>query len=246
MGTFNWSQVLRHEFTHTVTLGLTDNRIEHWFTEGLAVQEEHSPLRWEWVPMLYDAVTNHKLFAMDALTWAFVRPKQPMDRQLAYAESSWICEYVEKTYGHDARRSWRCLTRSCASGHSQDEMFVNVLHRSQSQFFDEFQAWCEQQVSTWGYDEETSKKYDLLRTDGEDLVHRQQYALAVPVYLEMAKLRPVDVLPHQRLAGLYLNDAVNQPEKAVEQLDILAAVELSDNRFARAICQDLHQPGEIS
>ena len=49
-GPFNWAQVLRHEFTHTVTLGETDNRIAHWFTEGLAVQEEHSPLQWAWVP----------------------------------------------------------------------------------------------------------------------------------------------------------------------------------------------------
>ncbi len=58
-GPFNFSQVLRHEFTHTVTLGATENRIAHWFTEGLAVQQEHSPIRWEWVPMLNDAVTKH-------------------------------------------------------------------------------------------------------------------------------------------------------------------------------------------
>ncbi len=104
MGAFNWSQVLRHEFTHTVTLGATDNRISHWFTEGLAVQQEHSPIRWEWVPMLYDAVSKHHLFPIDELTWAFVRPKRPIDRQLAYAQSSWICQYIEQTYGHG--RSW--------------------------------------------------------------------------------------------------------------------------------------------
>jgi len=28
--------------------------------------------------------------------------KRPVDRQLAYAESFWICTYVEETYGHDA------------------------------------------------------------------------------------------------------------------------------------------------
>ena len=52
MGTFNWADVLRHEYTHTVTLGETDNRIQHWLTEGLAVWEEQMPMRWEWVPML--------------------------------------------------------------------------------------------------------------------------------------------------------------------------------------------------
>ena len=101
-GTFNWSRVVRHEFTHTVTLGETDNRIQHWFTEGLAVWEEHAPLQWEWVPMLQDAVSHHTLFPLENLTWAFVRPRQPSDRQLAYAESFWICTYIEQKYGHDA------------------------------------------------------------------------------------------------------------------------------------------------
>ena len=47
--------------------------------------EEQTPLRWEWVPMLYGAVKKHELFPMDKLTWGFVRPKRPTDRQLAYA-----------------------------------------------------------------------------------------------------------------------------------------------------------------
>ncbi|HEY7116395.1 MAG TPA: tetratricopeptide repeat protein [Tepidisphaeraceae bacterium] len=68
MGPYNWSQVLRHEFTHTVTLAATDNRIAHWMTEGLAVFEERTPLRWEWVPMLYSAVKKHQLFTMENLT----------------------------------------------------------------------------------------------------------------------------------------------------------------------------------
>ena len=96
LGTFNWSRVLRHEYTHTVTLSMTDNRIPHWFTEGLAVWEEHSPIPWEWVPMLYHAVKENELFSMEKLTWAFVRPRKPMDRQLAYAESLWICNYLEQ------------------------------------------------------------------------------------------------------------------------------------------------------
>jgi tetratricopeptide (TPR) repeat protein len=58
MGPFNWAQVLRHEYTHTVTLAATDNRIPHWMTEGLAVFVEHSPLKWEWIPMLFYAVVN--------------------------------------------------------------------------------------------------------------------------------------------------------------------------------------------
>jgi tetratricopeptide (TPR) repeat protein len=230
LGTFNFSQVLRHEFTHTVTLGETDNRIAHWFTEGLAVQQEHSPVRWEWVPMLYDAVMHDQLFDTESLTWAFVRPRRPIDRQLAYAESSWICQYIEETYGHDA--ILRMLDQF-RLGHTQDEVFQIALNKSESQFFTEFSKWCRVQVSGWGYDEATSKKYDQLRAEGEKLIRDHEYAKAVPVFEEIAKIRPMDVLPHQRLAGLYMNADVNQPEKAAEQLDILARVELMNNMYAK-------------
>jgi tetratricopeptide (TPR) repeat protein len=239
MGAFNWSQVLRHEFTHTVTLGATDNRIGHWFTEGLAVQQEHSPLRWEWVPMLYDAVTNHHLFKIDELTWAFVRPRRPIDRQLAYAESSWICQYIEQTYGHAAILA---MMEQYRLGHSEDEVFTAALHRTEAEFYTEFGHWCEAQVAGWGYDPATSKKYDQLREEGEDLIKRRQYQLALPVWEEIVKLRPVDLLPHKRLAGLY--KVCNQPEKAAEQLAILAAVDVQSNLYAKATARTLRDIGK--
>jgi cellulose synthase operon protein C len=239
MGAFNWSQVLRHEFTHTVTLGATDNRIAHWFTEGLAVQQEHSPLRWEWVPMLYDAVTKHHLFKIDELTWAFVRPRRPIDRQLAYAQSSWICQYIELTYGHAAILGMMDQYRL---GHSEDEVFETVLHRTESQFSDEFGHWCEAQVAGWGYDPATSTKYDQLREEGEVLIKRRQYQLAIPVWEEIVKLRPVDLLPHKRLAGLY--KVCDQPEKAAEQLAILAAVDVQSNTYAKATARTLRDIGK--
>jgi tetratricopeptide (TPR) repeat protein len=231
-GAFNWSQVLRHEFTHTVTLAATDNRISHWMTEGLAVMEEHSPLQWAWVPMLYDSVTKHQLFDMDALTWAFIRPRRPIDRQLAYAESFWVCTYITQTYGHDAILK---MLAEFKAGALQEEVFPRILGRSQSQFFSEFSAWANRQVAGWGYDAESSKKYDELKEKGEGLIKTKQLAEAVPVWEEIARLRPVDELPHQRLAGLYLSKAVNEPEKAIEHLKILHKVDLKDDRFAKRI-----------
>jgi predicted Zn-dependent protease len=242
LGTFNFSQVLRHEFTHTVTLGATENRIPLWFTEGLAVQQEHTPVRWEWVPMLYQAVTRSELFDLDSLTWAFVRPRRPIDRQLAYAESSWICQYIEETYGHAA--ILRMLAEFRA-GRTQDEVFKNALKMDQGTFFDGFSAWCAKQVSTWGYDQATSEKYKALRDQGEDLIHNGQYAAAVPVFEEIAKIRPMDVLPHQRLAGLYGTREVNEPLKAAEQLDILARVELNNNMYAKGAARLYRDHGRL-
>ena len=228
-GPYNWTQVLHHEFTHTVTLGATDNRIAHWFTEGLAVQQERSPLRWEWVPMLYDAVTNHKMFPIDELTWAFIRPRHPSDRQLAYAQSSWICLYIEQTYGHQAILG---MMDEYRDGHTEDEVFQDIFHKSESDFSADFQKWCEAQISTWGYDKETSDKCDTMKQIGENLISQESYQLAVPVWEDVEKLQPMDLLPHKRLAGLY--KVCNEPEKAADQLAILAAVELQNNLYAKA------------
>src|SRR5262249_7517954 len=152
------------------------------------------------------------------------------DRQLAYAEASWICQYIETTYGHDAILQ---MLEEFRQGKGQPEVFQIVLKKTESEFFDEFSRWCENQVAGWGYDDATTKKYESLRDKAEKLVKDRKFAQAVPVYLELEKLRPVDLLPHQRLAGLYMVDSISQPEKAAAELDILAAVDLKNNMYAK-------------
>ena len=116
-------------------------------------------------------------------------------------------------------------------------MFPSVTGRSDPEFTADFQAWAEQQVAKWGYDKETSKKYDELKTQGRAPTKARQYDQAVPLWEQIAALRPVDALPHQRLAGLYLSKTVNQPLKAIEQLEALHKVELKDNRYAKKIAR---------
>jgi tetratricopeptide (TPR) repeat protein len=234
MGAYNWAQVLRHEYTHTVTLSATDNRIGHWMTEGLAVFEEYSPLRWEWVPMLYNAVKKKELFSMENLTWAFVRPKRPQDRSLAYAQSFWICKYIEEKWGHDKILA---MMAEFAKGKSQEEVFPTVLNVDLDSFSKEFFAWTEKQVEGWGYDEATTKKYDELVEKAEELTKARQFKDAVEIWEAIVKLRPVDQLPHLRLAGLYLAPEVKDLEKAKHHLIRLHEVSLKDNRFAKRIAR---------
>ncbi|HWE01260.1 MAG TPA: tetratricopeptide repeat protein [Tepidisphaeraceae bacterium] len=234
MGTFNWAQVLRHEYTHTVTLGATDNRIQHWMTEGLAVYEERTPMRWEWVPMLYNAVKKHELFPIDQLTWSFVRPKRPIDRQLAYAESYWICKYIEETYGHDT------ILRMLSDFHDaepQEVAFPKETKKSLSDFQNDFFAWCEATVAKWGYDPDTSRKYKEMVEKADAMLKGRDYKEAVDLWEQIAAMRPVDELPHKRLAGLYLLPSINQPEKAADELVLLSKVELKDNRYAKRVAR---------
>lgn len=245
MGTYNWAAVLRHEYTHTVTLSATDNRIQHWMTEGLAVLEERTPMRWEWVPMLHSAVKKKnglELFTLDGLTWGFVRPKKPVHRQLAYAQSFWVCQYVEETWGHDA--ILKMLAEFKNAGR-MEEVFPKITGKTMSQFETDFFAWCEKQVATWGYDEETSKKVEELTKLAEELVQTKQYAEAIAAWEEIHKLRPVDALPHKRLAGLYLHKSVNQPDKGIEHLTALHKVEIKDNRYAKRIARLQRDNGKI-
>jgi tetratricopeptide (TPR) repeat protein len=246
LGAFNWANVLRHEFTHTVTLAATDNRIAHWLTEGLAVVEERSPMRWEWVPMLYHAVKNKQLFTMENLTWGFVRPKRPIDRQLAYAESYWICQYIEERWNHDKVLE---MLAEFKEGREQRDVFPHVLNVSLTQFQEDFFAWTEKQVAGWGYDEETTRKYEELKKKGEELIKARDFKGATEVWQEIVAIRPVDLLPHQRLAGLYMRKEVNEPDKLIEQLVELHQRSLHDNIYAKKIARvyrDTDRPNDAA
>ncbi len=241
LGTFNWSQVLRHEYTHTVTLSLTDNRIPHWFTEGLAVWEEHSPLRWEWVPMLYHAVKENELFNMDNLHLGVRSPLA--SRPIASLRSIFLDLHLSRRkYGHDVILKMLDLYRQ---GFCRMRSSPNRSTSPSISFTATLSSVTRQQIATWGYDEETSKKYDELRDSAMDLVKSRQYQQAVDAWEQIVKLRPMDALPHERLAGLYLTQAINQPDKAAEQMKILAAVELKDNRYAKRIAVLYRDEGKL-
>ena len=190
--------------------------------------------------MLDDAVRNHKLFPLENLTWGFVRPKQPSDRQLAYAESYWICSYVEEKYGHQAILD---LIDQFRLGRDQDEAFRNVLKESTGEFFTEFQAWCLKQVDGWGYDEAASAKYKGLVADADAAIKSQDYAAAATKWEQVVKLRPMDVLPHQRLMGLYLQ--LKDWDKASDQLETISKVELKDNKYAKVLARLYAKQGKL-
>jgi hypothetical protein len=116
-------------------------------------------------------------------------------------------------------------------------VFIDVLGRDTETFYKEFVAWCEKQVSTWGYDEESSKKYEELVKKGEGLMKARKDREALEVWKEIVKLRPVDELPHRRLAGLYLSKEVNDVPKAIEHLTRLHKVSLNRNMYAKAIAR---------
>lgn len=145
-GPFNWADVLRHEFTHTVTLAATENRIPHWLTEALAVRSERATRPWDWCRLLAHAVRRDRLFDLTSIDWAFARPKRPDDRILAYAQSEWMLEYlVERT----AETMIGRMLQAFRAGRRQEEVFRDVVGVPQDAFVRDFRAWAARQAASW-------------------------------------------------------------------------------------------------
>ncbi len=149
-GTHNWAMVLRHEYTHAVTLAATNNRIPHWLTEAFAVHQQPDRRAWQYVRMLVDATRRGELFSVKDIDWGFIRPKRPGDRGLAYAQSEWMLDFIIQTRHYNPTIA--NLIKAFADGQTQAQAFEQVLATTQEQFDKDFQAWAKTQVKQWGFD----------------------------------------------------------------------------------------------
>jgi tetratricopeptide (TPR) repeat protein len=150
-GTHNWATVLRHEYTHTVTLSATGNRIPHWFTEACAVWQQPDRRNYQATQALVGATRTGRLFDIDDLDWGFIRPKRRGDRSLAYAQSEWMLEYLITTNGFGIVAE---MLQGFGDGLSQKEVFESVVGVSEAEFDQAFRQWAREQVRQWGFNPE--------------------------------------------------------------------------------------------
>lgn len=147
LGVFDWLEVLRHEYTHTVTLSQTRNRVPHWLTEAAAVSMETKPRSWDTSQLLAHELATGGLFDLDTINWGFVRPVKPTDRSLAYAQGHWMVEYMNERYGMEALPK---LLRRYFEGDSEKVAFRNALGIDRAEFYEGFLTWARAQVKSWG------------------------------------------------------------------------------------------------
>jgi tetratricopeptide (TPR) repeat protein len=98
---FNWSRVIRHEVVHIFNLDQTHFLCPHWFTEGLAVISEGMDRPQEWNELLRTRVPAGDVLNLDTIDLGFIRPRSPLEWQLAYCQAQLYVEYLEKTFGKD-------------------------------------------------------------------------------------------------------------------------------------------------
>jgi tetratricopeptide (TPR) repeat protein len=145
-GEFNWGSTLWHEYTHVITLQMTDFRIPRWFSEGLSVYEERRARPgWgdDWNPLFVRAFTEKRWFKMADLDAGFQRPKTPQDVPIAYFQASQVCEFIAERYGFDAILRMLAMYRDKAR---TPDVLQQVLKLSESDFDREFSAYIEAKV----------------------------------------------------------------------------------------------------
>jgi hypothetical protein len=132
---------------HTVSLDMTRNRLPHWFTEALATRLEGKPRSWDTVQLLARAFEADRLFDLDGINWAFIRPERRDDRQQAYAQGAWMVEFIEKDWGRDAILRLLALYRD---GTDERRAFAEVLGIDRDEFLRRFRAHAERDLRSWG------------------------------------------------------------------------------------------------
>jgi len=147
VGPYDWPRVVQHEYTHTVTLSRTKNRLPHWFTEAAAVYLEDAPRDWATMQLIARTAEADELFTLEEINLAFVRPKKPTDRQLAYAQGHWMYEYIVERFGSEAPLK---LMDAYAVGTKEEQAYVSLLGLSREQFLKDFKVWAKAQLVSWG------------------------------------------------------------------------------------------------
>jgi tetratricopeptide (TPR) repeat protein len=137
VGPYDWARVLQHEYTHTVTLARTNNRIPHWMTEASAVYLEDAPRdsdRWK---LLAQVDAQDGWFDFEYINIAFIRPEQPTDRSQAYAQGHWMYSYIIERWGGYAPLE---LMDEAAAGVTEAQAFEKVLGVTREDFLDAFKT----------------------------------------------------------------------------------------------------------
>ena len=148
-GEFNWGSTLWHEFTHVITLQMTDYRIPRWFSEGLSVYEERRARPgWgdDWNVMFVRSFADGRWFKIADLDAAFQRPRTAQDVPIAYFEASQICEFITDRYGFDAILNMLAMYRDKAR---TPDILQKVLKLSETDFDREFHAYIEAKAHPW-------------------------------------------------------------------------------------------------
>ena len=147
----NWGAVAWHEFAHVITLGLTDNRVPRWLTEGLSVYEEgHDRPRWarNFSMEVADAYGSGRLLPISELDFGFSKPKYPNQILMSYFQGCLIVQYIEKKWNFASVLS---ILKGYREHKPLERIFSEVLEVTLEEFDKGFFAFVDAWVRENGY-----------------------------------------------------------------------------------------------
>ncbi len=251
-GEFNWGSTLWHEYTHVITLQITDHLIPRWFSEGLSVFEEHKARPgWgdDWNVGHIKAFSEGNWFKISEIDNGFLRPKRPEDIGLAYFEASQICHFIEDKHGFDAILG---MLKGYKEKKKTPEILQGVLKLSEPDFDREFNAYVRGKIDKYIAALEPSwKNKELAQLSKEDVLKQVElqpdnFVLNVRAGLQLFSdqkndlavkylKRSIELFPYQTgqgnayevLAQIYKT----QGNKAAETEALDALVKLDENDY---------------
>jgi len=144
---FNWGSTLWHEFTHVITLQMTDHKIPRWFSEGLSVYEERKAypgwgddLKLQFLQSIKSKDPKRQFLPIAQLNNGFIHQNYPGQILVSYYESSLVADYIESKWGFPAIRKMLLLYKA---GKGTSDVFKEGLNVTLDQFDTEFMKWVE-------------------------------------------------------------------------------------------------------
>jgi cellulose synthase operon protein C len=136
-GEYNWQPTLWHELAHVITLGMSNNRIPRWLSEGISQWEEkraRPEWGWEMEVSFAHALEQGKAIKIEDIQEALSDPKLA---PLAYYQASLVAQHIGDTYGEPALQK---LVRSYSKGINDDQAFKEALGQTVAQVQASFDA----------------------------------------------------------------------------------------------------------
>jgi tetratricopeptide (TPR) repeat protein len=143
---FNWGSTLWHEFTHVITLEMTDHKVPKWLSEGLSSYEErHGFPGWgDRMKLDYlEAIKAKKFLPVEQMNEGFLHPKYPTQVFVSYYQASLICDYIEQRFGFAAIKKILLLYKD---GKTTPEAFQAALGLTLPEFDTQFAEWVDEKV----------------------------------------------------------------------------------------------------
>jgi tetratricopeptide (TPR) repeat protein len=241
-GEFHWGSTLWHELGHVITLGMTNNRVPRWFTEGLSVYEEgHARPGWgdPFDLGLIQALQKHGLVPIEKLDGVFVHPEYPNQVVFAYFQSGMICDFIVDRYGFPKILA---MLRAYGDGEDDAGAIQAALGLSLTEFDNAFREYARGKTYGFGsaikFERESSEEAEESDSSGgvridpttqgdfvtslrlaNELRDKNQTDAALAAAEKAKQLFPPYVSegnPYELLAGIY--EQRGQEEKAAAEL----------------------------